>query len=730
MPLMGQQNFRFSVSINPGEVDAAIFFTDKVMGKNVEIEWDTTSNFNSGFKGHKVSSSNLDTIFNLLLNKQYSFRARTVGEAWSNTVYQLRSPLFPIFGTAYDGLKAINCVNFPLDEISHPGDFTYEFFLDTVITFNSSKLVYFNNQGNPSKKATLPFTKEGETYYLKSRLYTSYDTTGWRIEKLIVSFKPIINSFNYQCTPSAYQTKISFRYNTYGFDSTKTKLYAKNNSINDSTTNFYFDIVVPSTDNSDVQIVVIASLYKGNKTYEISDTTIIKDPLFPMMKEVSSDFYPLRFNIPCYSELEIYHYGDSNNTQLIQHTQLKDTFGSSLIFFSADSLAKCNYFKYRAKNTAGIFSNWYYYDFKLSSFNPAIVIYGTELENRNPEIDIQLLHEFKNGKVQFQLSDTINFQGNKLHTFVFNTGQNKYTIPALVENDNFVRARIFLNSDTSLWSNIATKRGVNGAQKGLKLRIDGATINYYLELGNDFIPLKGIELKLQNDNEAYTINPLKSGVYSTDSFLFQLTDTIKYRHRRYTAVDTSNWSEYNTTIFINSINSCLHPKITYNGYANTLDTFHIAWHNFEPNNKGYIILLRDFNNANIGQIPVDKDSISFVFIRNLYKAARDFALALDCENIRPNAGFGKLEYLPLGNTLSTIPMPKNSEAHLFYNWAQKELVNLSNSNSELKIYSISGSLQSVIDIPANSNVQLNNLKPGFYIAYDEDKNIKIKIVIQ
>lgn len=685
----------------------------------VECQIDTSDLFNSEKRRSKISKGTwTDTFSGLKLGKSYYIRSRQIKNDgtpisnWSGVYYP--TAYYPFI--TYDDVKnGVIYLNSPKQSLNHYNDVETHFWYDTTPDFNSIHLKKYIFKKNTTP-IQLKLYENHDTFYYKTFVKDANDSLPWITVKVITDFKPSINmSKVYPCHDSTiYKFNFYYNMNKYFADLYSDVRVYQNNKLITSFNDVYKSTVFRLNSYDPIEVRSIITYNIDTSLYTVYDTSFFKD----LTGVNSKNQYTIQtipsnsiriFGPSCtYFKVELQEHSDNQYNQLLS-SQIKDTSLNSPVTIYTDwSQFSSTALRYRiiVGNDTGIWFNIPNLDYKpIINFytqNSLDSIYSTwSIYRTNPII----------GKfLEVELDINSSFNSLKKKTYLIRDSV-KFNLESLFGAYNYVRCRLIDGAYISPWSNTVKKEFSKGTLHFIPMVFRHPTwhFNTSIQIYN------GWDFNYGHAPNLLNRHILTSNSWLPDTFDFVNGSQVYYRLRRYTPIDTSEW----TTVFNgkytidNSI--CALPKILHNGYQNNSDTFHLVWLDKDPvNSKGYLLTFGPMPNTYKGLIEVNKGTNNLVVHKYTIPPNWYFSIYPVCPSNKTNPTLSP-EWFQI-NTKTDLQSGNFYSKTVFYDSENNRVVNLSQQTQSVKIYDQNGRLVMDTSLEAGGNIELIDLNTGIYSA--------------
>ena len=678
----------------------------------VEYEFDTISTFNSHLYRTKICKGKYtDTVMRLKLARTYHFRCRQIDNKcnpvsdWYYTQYSTANyPLSNFFDS-----KVPVYINYPFHKFTYAFSNKADFWFDTQADFKSPRAVKTTilNNLNPT---FLPAYKY-DTLYIRSKVYDINDSLPWKTAMLIRDFKPDAYFSPYiPCNDSTkFYTELFYNINST-FRNNTCKSYISYGTYSDSaiSTNYIKSMVL--VDNQAVRIISVMQFNEDTFSGSFTDTTYLSNPL-SLGSALSYNIFTtpntsIRINTnACNTGIELELHSDSTYSNLIS-SQYKNnkTTSSPLLFQTAWDYFNPYALRYRIIR-CGIKGQWFnipkYYIPNIAHSEPLSVdttnskwtiFHNNVLTGKTLEVEHDINAFFNSPKKKsYQIKDSSSF-----------------ILESLFGRHNFVRCRIKDGPMSNNWSNTTFKYFTNKT-------ITDANTTFSQPLWTctpKVLGYSGFQMIFGRAENKLIYSIKSMPLQSPDTFDFVDGDTVYFKLRRYTPIDTSAWGPVLKGVFRGDINLCFVPYITYNGYQNGLDTFHIKWKEKNPlYAKGYKLYFGPEKNTYKGIIDLPKTQFSYTINRKQYPANWYFSVYPTCNTPNNYSGIPQVWY-PLNGINTGIE--NNFISTVFYSQQSGRVINNSDETFTFKLFDNLGRMIEAGSIHALESIALPSIDPGVY----------------
>jgi hypothetical protein len=726
--VLGQPNFVINSSGSANIVN--ISFSNST----IEYEFDTSIYYDSPIKRKKKNliAKNNDTIRNLNLATTYYFRARFINNQgvatsnWTNGVsYRTADhPFYKENNFAYNGEYYI--MKKPFYEFYSPFDVYTDYWIDTTENFNSANLVKYSTS-NLQRTIKIKLIENRKFYYIRSRVVDGPKSLNWKTIKVYSDFKPIIYSNFQSCNDTSITWSLNYNNFYYNVSSFSNKSYVVYGNQKDSFTVNNYTHLFNTNKNLDLKIYSISKVVFEASTKTYYDTTIFKNLLvekplnysFVENNGLSIQLSGLRCNVTM--ELELYK--DSTLTTLI-NKQIKsyDKSNISVIFNTDWDYFLNNTLRYRY-TIYGVVSQWFYVENK--NIRQHLYISPNVVNDTNFSFwTAQKNLFFKNKTAEIEVDVDNRFNSPKLKK-LYQNDSSIILANCIFGKENYVRCRVTDGIKYTPWSNIIKKNFSN---------LLNGTMSYYghsLRFNTSQRQYEGVEVQFGPNT-----NNLKHsfiGSSTIDTFKFKHGDTIFYRARRYTKIDTSDWSSIKKYKYVINDQDCVDPIITYNGNSINKDTFNIFWLEKKTLNPyGYYLYFSKNPNDIDGIIEIDKSQNRYLINKKNFPSSWFFTLSSVCKQSNTIPPFNSKWY-PLNSYQQLgIESKDKLELEFFYSQGYQSIVNNSDIKWNIIVFDNFGRTMSSGIIEAKFPYDLKTLSPGVYYANFTQNNIvkHLKFIVQ
>lgn len=602
---------------------------------NAEIQFDTSQNFNTPLLRTKISKGSwTDTVMGLKLGRTYYFRSRQVQtdgvprSGWSNTQYTTAN--YP-FSNLYNSGKYTNILQNPTHKFIHPYDPKLYFWTDVSPSFNSPRLQKFTRAASDYTPIFVNLYKEHDTLYIRSKVVDQTDSLPWKDLMLIADFRPVVSyGANAPCTDSnTYRLNVN-GYIYTSFTNNNITYYIVQNSGIDSfkSSNFFNNYNL--SNNDPIKIITKGYLYEDTFSTQFTDTLIISDPIdlskplgYNMQNQVIT-FYTYTCNK---TTVELQLHQDTNFNSLI-NTQTAGTSSSSnqISFTTTWDPFTSQGLRYRV-NRLGIWGPWI--NFSNQSYVPKIIYSGNiGIDTSTSKWTITRVNP-TNKMLEIELDNTLLFNSVKKKSYLINDASS-YNLESLFGLFNYSRCRVVIGTYKSPWSNTVSKNFVKDISN-CYLSFSHPDCSYTIPFSMYF---SGAEIQVGYSAKSLPIHINKVNSVFQDTFKFKDKDTVYFRIRRYTPIDTCSWSPVFKSLFRSNSFICATPKIIYNGFRNQLDTFHVVWIDKNSYIEGAQLMFgpRSYDFRGIIDVPAGVNR--YIIKRSDYPAGWWFAVYPKCSSTR------------------------------------------------------------------------------------------------
>jgi hypothetical protein len=683
----------------------------------IETQFDTSLNFNSPVFRKKISPFVLnDTIMGLKLGRTYRFRTRqifpngTIQSDWTYANYNTSN--YP-FSQYINSDKPINYITTPFHQFTYVYQPLTEFWYDTSPKFNSSRLFKTTRSSNLTP-IDIPLYKNHDTIYIRARVSDQTDSLPWKSAMLVTKFKsPIAITGYIPCNDSTtfYVEMISSFRSTFPTLSSKSYIYY--NGTLDSSIDYIYRLY-GLKNNDPIKIFNKLSYTDGTISDFYYDTIEFNDPLnlTKPLKYVMS-YSPTKtigiFPNACNTGIELELHADTFYNNIIQSQYKNNKTSESALFFNTNwDVLSGNALRYRIIRT-GIKGPW----FNIPNIYTPVISYAIPIpgdDTSHSEWIIKRDNYQTGKKLEVELDINVEFNSKKKKTYHFNDSGN-FRVESMFGRSNYVRCRISDGSFTSKWSNTVYK---NFVYEFGQINTLFSQPNWYSIPVNQSL-YSGLEMIFGHTPQNLSTFKLSPEIAFTDTFDYTTGDTVYFKLRRKTPIDTSEWSQVLKSVYKGSSTICFTPKMKYCGTANGLDTFHIKWLDKNPDySNGMQIVFGPRKNQFKGIIEVPKGISSYVINRKQFPANWVFALYPVCKS--PNIYSSvKPEWNSLNGEKISSLNDELAEKNIVYSYERGALINLTETTFQYKIHDITGRLMDQGSLYASGIKEITGLSQGIYI---------------
>lgn len=676
---------------------------------NVQVQWDTTSNFDSENLKTKNLTFWYDTIEGLKLGKTYAFRARyikgpnsfgpwTTQHNYSTTNY----PFALLFGLDY---LATNTS--PKYTYSASSAVRTEIEVDSTPNFNSVNLKKYIF--NPSIYThDFKWVNNNEVFYLKTRVMSETDTLEWLVQKVTNKFSPRANFYTYQCVNGETKCQLSVSNFIQGSDSFKNRFIVLSKNGTDTITDNFFNREFWLNFNDSVQLITNVNFYKNDETYFYNDSITYYlniQNYKPNLRLTGNPNTPFQItNLFCEASVEIELFEDSTLNNLLEIKTFFDTFNIRSILFNLEKWEPIvpQVFRYRVFNDS-IVGEWLYYN--NESFTPIIFYNSTSSDSLNANWTITKPLYSDSYDLIIELDKTNQFNSEKLKTFTIKD-QSSFTLSSLLEPYTYARIKLKKGNIESNYSNVVRKQGVDNYIPGTSIKADVPTLTFYR---GSYVQLDGFEVRLYHQKDSLIVpNMLTIQLSQTP---FQVGNTVYFKNKRYTEIDTSEWSPIRFAVIKNPNKTCLHPVVQR---LFTKDSIKISWNTPDvDNNEGYYFLFGPNPGEIYGYESIDSSTNRISKSLADYPSDWYFAVISKCNFYRPGKGIST-PWQSFSPSITKISSFKNKQL-ISYEQHGQVLTNHSDKDIDALCYAINGQLIKTLKLQAKGSSALLGMNPGAYI---------------
>ncbi|MCC6817763.1 MAG: T9SS type A sorting domain-containing protein, partial [Bacteroidia bacterium] len=658
-----------------------------------------------------------DTVMGLKLGRNYNFRSRQIrsdGSAqsnWSGTIYT--TAYYPL-SNLYRSGQYSNIITSPINKITQAYYPETQIWFDVLPDFSSPNAIK-TSRANSSTPVYIPLYTNHDTFYMRSKVVDKDDSLPWKTIQIITDFKPTIsiNSSNPCNDSSIYYISIYYNMSST-FQNNNCISYIEYNNKIDSNINRFYTKSIGITDNSPLRIRTNFQYSEGTVSNSFTDTTFVLDPL-NISKPLNYSFQTIPNSIisfipqSCNTGIELEHHTDTNYNSLIS-VQYKNnkTLGTLLQFNTNWDVFSGTALRYRILR-AGIKGQWI--KIPNGSYTPNIV-YSSQIgidtsysnwtitrtnpyTGKNLEIELDISNQFNTSKIKrYLIKDSVNFK-----------------LESLFGKNNFVRCRLVSGTYKSQWSNTVSKHFSTGSLQSAYTIFTHPNWSYSLGIAQDYA---GAEIQFGHSPTELNIqyNKLKTSI--PDTFDYVDGDTVYFRIRRFTPIDTSNWSGLLKAVYKGSNSLCFTPKILHNGVGNNLDTFHLKWLDKNPNySEGFQLMFGPKINEFKGFLDIPKGTNSIAINRKQYPSNWLFGLYPKCSITKSYSSLLP-EWYALDGRNTAIEDNKWEAPLIYFNQELNAFTNNSEFDYTIQLYDQVGRLIFEGEILAFQNLTVGDLAQGIY----------------
>lgn len=680
----------------------------------VEYQCDTTSNFNSHYLRTKISKGSwTDTITKLKLGRVYSFRSRhvrsdgTIMSDWKGVTYFTAT--YPLNQYFSSGLY-VNYVNIPIHKFIFPYFNQMDLWYDITPNFNSPYLTKVS-RSNDFTQILIPMYGPYDTLYVRSRVSDVYDSLPWKTVMLIKDFKPNYTLTSRNPCNDSTKFRVELQCNFYSsFTNYDWKTYIKYGNTIDSVNTNFFNKPIDLVDNSSITIITNTQFYDDTFSGYMNDTTIVDDPLklnqaLQYVISTTTSTTISFINYDCNTGIELEHHTDTNYINKIS-TQYKNnkTSFSQIQFVTNWSQFTGTALRYRIIR-CGIKGKW----FNIPPGNYVPVIskpMQIGIDTTQSQWTIYRSNFISGKNIEIEHDINVNFNSPKKRTYLISDKQN-FNLESLFGNFNFVRCRLVDGPFKSAWSNVVSKQFTNGG-------VNKSNNNFTQPIWSCIITVpyfSGMHMRFGHSSSAMKTFIPKPSQFP-DTFDFVEGDTVFYQLRRFTSIDTSNWSGVLKDVYKGNSSFCFIPWITYNGYQNGKDTFYLKWKDKNPSyTSGFKLYIGPSKLNFKGEIDIPKSQSSFLIDRKKYPANWYFALYPACSMYK-NYTTLVPEWYSFNGWGTSLNSTEITE--IYYSTESQTIFNNSDRVYSIKIYNNIGQLIQFTDVQPNSIYTFNDFPSGVY----------------
>lgn len=680
----------------------------------IEYQFDTTSDFNSYLFRTKICpGKSTDTVMRLKLGRTYYFRSRQIEtngtpiNNWWNTQYSTAN--YPL-SNFFTSKQEVNYITYPLHKFTYAYTNKAEFWYDIRADFKSPYLVKttINNNPNPILLPTFKY----DTLYIRSKVYDVYDSLPWKTAILVRDYRPdAYISPNSPCNDSSkfyvdyfYNFNSTFKNNTW-------KSYISYGNYRDSSINSNYMKSFVLTDNQPVRIISQGQFSEDTFSGSFTDTTYLNDPL-----RLNSPLSYYIFTTPgiririhpnvCNTGIELELHSDSTYTNLLSKQYKNNTTsGNPLLFSTSWDFYNAYALRYRIIR-CGIKGAWF--NIPKDAYYPSIShTIQKDVDSSNSTWTINHSNVLTGKTLEVELDINSQFNSQKKKTYRIRDTSVFY-LESLFGRINFVRCRIIDGPQSSHWSNVTYK---GFTQNSITTAYSLFTQPQYTVTPN--VPgFNGFQMLFGHKSNQLKYSIKNLPLQTPDTFDFVDGDTVYYKLRRYTPIDTSSWGAIIKGIYIGRSGVCFTPFILYNGYQNQLDTFHIRWKEKNPKYaQGYQMIFGPAKNNYKGIIDLPKTQFEYTINRQQFPANWYFSVYPACSSPNTYSGLTQ-DWYPLNGQNTTIS-EINSNL-VFYSQASNSIINNSEDAFQFNLYDNLGRLINSGTIDPNATILLQTIDPGVY----------------